>query len=196
MPTSLANLLTLSRIVAIPFFVAAFYLPGAWANWVAFAIFALASLTDWLDGWVARRTATTSALGRFLDPMADKLLVAAALLMLVADGRAPAIAALVIVSREILVSGLREFLAGRKVELTVSRLAKWKTAAQMVALSLLLVGAAAPTVGVPAWVTVDGGVAMLWIAVTLTLISVWSYLNTAVSSILAIVDEVRGEKAP
>ena len=196
MQTSLPNLLTLSRIVAIPFFVAAFYLPGAWGNWVAFAIFAVASLTDWLDGWVARRTATTSALGRFLDPMADKLLVAAALLMLVADGRAPAIAALVIVSREILVSGLREFLAGRKVELTVSRLAKWKTAAQMVALSLLLVGAAAPTVGVPAWVTIDGGVAMLWIAVTLTLISVWSYLNTAVSSILAIVDEVRGEKAP
>ena len=196
MPTGLANLLTLSRIVAIPFFVAAFYLPGAWANWVAFAIFALASLTDWLDGWVARRTATTSALGQFLDPMADKLLVAAALLMLVADGRAPAIAALVIVSREILVSGLREFLAGREVKLTVSMLAKWKTVAQMVALALLLVGPAAATVGVPAWITVDGGVAMLWLAMALTLFSGWGYVHTATSSILAMADKASGEKAP
>jgi len=142
--TSLPNLLTLSRILAIPVVIATFYVPGDYARWFACALFSAAGVTDWLDGHMARRWEQQSEIGRFLDPIADKLLVSAILFMLTAFGRLSAEAllpALVILCREILVSGLREYLAGLRVGMPVSRLAKWKTVIQMVAIGVLIVGA-------------------------------------------------------
>ena len=147
--TSLPNLLTLSRILAIPVVVATFYVPGDYARWFACALFSAAGVTDWLDGHMARRWQQQSEIGRFLDPIADKLLVSATLFMLTTFGRLSAAAvlpALVILCREILVSGLREYLAGLRVGVPVSRLAKWKTAIQMVAIGFLIVGDAGPGV--------------------------------------------------
>lgn len=176
MLTSLPNLLTLSRIAVLPLLVGAFYLDAPWSNIVACAVFAGASLTDYLDGWLARTYQQTSSLGRFLDPVADKIMVAVALLMLVADSRITGLIvlpALVILCREILVSGLREFLAELQVGLPVSRLAKWKTAIQMIAISFLLLGEAGP-----AWLPVTRiGEISLWIAAGLTLITGYDYLR-------------------
>src|SRR5205085_7272933 len=132
--TSVPNLLTLSRILAIPVVIASFYVDGEFARWFACVVFSAAGFTDWLDGHMARRWAQQSEIGRFLDPIADKLLVAATLLMLTTTGRlgyGAVLPALVILCREILVSGLREYLAELRVGLPVSRLAKWKTAIQM-----------------------------------------------------------------
>ena len=176
MLTSLPNLLTLSRIAVLPLLVAAFYLDGPWPNIVACAVFAGASLTDYLDGYLARTFQQTSSLGRFLDPVADKIMVAAALMMLVADNRITGLMilpALVILCREILVSGLREFLAELQISVPVSRLAKWKTAIQMIAITLLLLGDAGP-----AWLPVALiGDVTLWIAAGLTLITGDDYLR-------------------
>jgi cardiolipin synthase len=174
--TSLPNLLTLSRILAIPLVVATFYVPGNEARWLACILFSAAGVTDWLDGHMARRWQQQSEIGRFLDPIADKLLVAAVLFMLTAWGRLPEIAilpALVILCREILVSGLREYLAGINVGMPVSRLAKWKTLIQMVAIGFLLVGKAGPRI-VP---VVDIGSLLLWIAALLTLVTGYDYLR-------------------
>lgn len=176
MLTSLPNLLTLSRIAVLPLLVGAFYLDSPWSNIVACAVFAGASLTDYLDGWLARTYQQTSSLGRFLDPVADKIMVAVALMMLVADARITGLMvlpALVILCREILVSGLREFLAELQVGLPVSRLAKWKTAIQMIAISFLLLGDAGP-----AWLPVTRiGEISLWLAAGLTLITGYDYLR-------------------
>ena len=175
--TSLPNLLTLSRIVAIPLVVATFYVDDAAARWVACGLFVAAAITDWFDGYLARTRNQVSALGRFLDPIADKLLVAAVLLMLVAFDRvtkAGVLPALVILLREILVSGLREFLAEIRVGLPVSRLAKWKTGIQMVALPVLLVGDVGPEV---LHVRVIGEIC-LWAAAILTMITGWDYLRS------------------
>jgi cardiolipin synthase len=180
--TSLPNLLTLSRIVAIPLVVGTFYLDGHFARWLGCALFSAAGFTDWLDGHFARRWEQQSELGRFLDPIADKLLVAATLFMLTATGRLPSHAlppALVILCREILVSGLREYLAGLRVSMPVSRLAKWKTAIQMVAIGVLIVGDAGwhviPVVAI--------GEMLLWIAAFLTLITGYDYLRAGLSHI-------------
>jgi cardiolipin synthase (CMP-forming) len=178
--TSLPNLLTLSRILAVPIVVATFYVQGDAARWFACAMFSAAGVTDWLDGHVARRWAQQSEIGRFLDPIADKLLVAATLLMLTATGRLPfgaLLPALVILCREILVSGLREYLAGLRVGLPVSRLAKWKTAIQMVAIGFLIVGDAGPAV-LP--VKNIGGT-LLWIAASLTLLTGYDYLRAGLA---------------
>jgi cardiolipin synthase len=176
MLTSLPNLLTLSRIVVIPLVVGAFFIDGTWARWVACGLFVAAAITDWFDGWLARQWNQVSAFGRFLDPIADKLLVAAVLFMLVAFDRvsqASLLPALVILLREILVSGLREFLAELRVSMPVTRLAKWKTGFQMVALPLLLVGDSGP-----AFLPVrDVGEVALWIAAVLTIITGWDYLQ-------------------
>jgi cardiolipin synthase len=174
MPYTLANLLTLSRIGAIPILVVLLYLDGATWAWTACVVFTIIGLTDWLDGYVARRWGEHTDFGRFLDPIADKLLVAAVILVLTAQERIAGIwviAALIILCREILVSGLREFLAGVKVGVPVSRLAKWKTAIQMVALGFLIVG--------------DNGVfpirligeVGLGLAAALTLVTGWDYLR-------------------
>ena len=173
--TSLPNLLTLSRILAIPVVVATFYVSGDFARWFGCALFAAAGFTDWLDGHMARRWEQQSELGRFLDPIADKLLVSATLFMLTAFGRlspGAILPALVILCREILVSGLREYLAGLRVGVPVSRLAKWKTFIQMVAIGFLIVGNAGPAV-VP--VTAIGET-LLWAAALLTLVTGYDYL--------------------
>ena len=170
-----ANLLTLSRIAAIPLVVACFWLDRGWSQWLSMILFVIAAVTDWFDGYFARRYHQISRFGRFLDPIADKLLVAAALLMLVDDGPLRGIhvlAALTILAREILVSGLREFLAELRVGLPVSQLAKWKTGVQMTAIALLLVGdAASPTITML-------GLGLIWIAAALTLITGYDYLRT------------------
>ena len=176
MLTTLPNLLTLSRIVVIPALVAAFYLPGTMANWVTFALFAAAGVTDYFDGALARKHGITSAFGRFLDPVADKLLVAATILMLVAVDRVVGwhiLPALIILCREIFVSGLREFLAELRVGMPVTKLAKWKTAAQITALSVLLIGDA----GWAALHLVEVGLALLWVAGVLTLVTGYDYLR-------------------
>jgi cardiolipin synthase len=178
---SLPNLLTLSRILAIPVVVASFYVSGDYARWFACALFSAAGVTDWLDGHMARRWAQQSELGRFLDPIADKLLVAATLFMLVAKGRLSAewalLPALVILCREILVSGLREYLAELRVGLPVSKLAKWKTAIQMVAIGVLIVGNAGPAL-LP---VVAIGESLLWVAALLTLVTGYDYLRAGLA---------------
>jgi cardiolipin synthase (CMP-forming) len=176
MLTTLPNLLTLSRIAAIPLVIITFYIPSPWGPWIGCCLFALAGFTDWLDGKLARLWEQQSELGRFLDPIADKLLVAAILFMLAALQRvsAPTIfPALVILGREILVSGLREHLATLKVRVPSSRLAKWKTGIQMGAIGVLLVGDAGPAF-LP--VTLIGEL-MLWAAAVLTLITGYDYLR-------------------
>jgi len=178
--TSLPNLLTLSRILAIPLVVASFYLAGDYARWFGCALFSAAALTDWLDGHMARRWAQQSELGRFLDPIADKLLVSATLLMLTATGRLSSgavLPALVILCREILVSGLREYLAELRVGMPVSRLAKWKTAIQMVAIGVLIVGNAGPAFLPVAWI----GEMLLWVAALLTLVTGYDYLRAGLA---------------
>lgn len=179
--TSLPNILTYGRIVAVPVLVAfLFFSDGPAARWVAFAIFVAASITDWLDGYLARIWEQQSALGRMLDPIADKLLVGATLLMLVYDRTIMGwsiLAAVIILSREILVSGLREFLAELNVKVHVTQLAKWKTTAQFVALALLLAGPAASAVIPDAALL---GTAILWVSALLTLYTGYDYLKAAV----------------
>lgn len=180
MVLNLANTLTLLRIAAIPLVVAAFWLDRPWAQWVAVVLFAVASITDWFDGYFARRYAQISRFGRFLDPIADKLLVAAALVMLVAFGPLKGVhllAALIILAREILVSGLREFLAEIRVGLPVSNLAKWKTAIQMTAIAVLLLDDAGPK-AIPMH---EVGLALIWIAAALTLVTGYDYLRAGLA---------------
>jgi cardiolipin synthase len=182
MLTNLPNILTVSRIAVIPLLVATFYLPEGYSQWTALALFVAAGITDWLDGHFARRWQQQSEIGSFLDPIADKLLVSAALFMLAASplvagsqriSAAAILPALVILSREILVSGLREYLAGLRVRVPVSRLAKWKTGIQMTAIGFLLVGEAGP-----GWLPVQElGEFLLWVAALLTLVTGYDYLR-------------------
>lgn len=177
MLNSLPNILTVSRILAIPAICAAFFLPGAWSAWVPLALFAAAGITDWFDGYLARKWGQMSDLGRFLDPVADKLLVAAVILMLIAFDRidrVTCVAAVVIMCREITVTGLREFLAELRVKVPVSRLAKWKTTVQLVALGFLIVGDHGPDVLHVRFVGEVG----IWVAAVLTLYTGWDYLQT------------------
>lgn len=182
---SLPNLLTYGRIVAVPAVVAAFYIDGDAGRITACVIFVLAAITDFFDGYLARAWQQQSALGRMLDPIADKLLVAATLLVLVADGTIGGWslwAALIILSREILVSGLREFLGGVAVSVPVSRLAKWKTTFQMIALGFLLIGPA----GEPVFAyTMEVGLSLLWLAAILTLYTGFDYFRAGFRHLLA-----------
>ncbi|MFZ5746960.1 MAG: CDP-diacylglycerol--glycerol-3-phosphate 3-phosphatidyltransferase [Pseudomonadota bacterium] len=174
---TLPNILTLSRILAVPLLVAFLW----WPEWrvgyvVAFALYVLMGVTDYFDGYLARAQGTVSKLGQFLDPIADKIMVAAVILMLVDKGGIDGvhvIAALVILLREIMVSGLREFLGGIQVSVPVSRLAKWKTTLQLLALGLLIFAGAIPEWG---WVLQIGLVA-LWGAAVLTMVTGWDYLR-------------------
>ena len=137
------NILTIGRIIIVPFFVLAFYLPGFYGDLTALILFITASFTDFLDGMLARMLGEESKLGELLDPIADKIIVATALILLVMDGTIrhyEVIAAIIILTREILISGLREFLAKGKIKLPVSNLAKLKTVLQMVSIALLLSG--------------------------------------------------------
>lgn len=171
---SLANKLTLSRIAAIPLILVLLALDSAWSSWLALVLFVAAGLTDWLDGYVARRDGQVSRIGEFLDPIADKLLVAGVILFLVHTHQISGWSiwpAVVILLREVAVSGLREFLAGVKVSVPVSKLAKWKTALQMTALGFLIVGDYGPA-------SIDAaliGDICLWVAGLLTLYTAWDY---------------------
>jgi CDP-diacylglycerol--glycerol-3-phosphate 3-phosphatidyltransferase len=175
--TSLPNVLTLSRIAAVPVIVALLYMPGATVRLVALIVFIAASLTDFVDGWLARRNHAGSRFGAMLDPIADKVLVAATLVMLVAEGTIAGIhvlAVLIILAREILISGLREFLAGREVTVPVTLLAKWKTTLQLVA-GGFLIGAG---LGLGAW-TLALALLLLWLAALVTLRTGLDYLRAS-----------------
>lgn len=181
---TLPNTLTLFRVAIVPVFAAVFFLETAMGQWIAFALFTAAALTDFFDGYLARRTDQTSDFGRFLDPVADKLLVATALMMTVGFGQVAGLAlvpALVILCREILVTGLREYLASVAVALPSTRLAKWKTTVQMVAIAILIVGDAAHP-AIPADIPIRLiGEAGLWIAAIITLITGFEYLRAGLS---------------
>ncbi len=187
---SLPNILTYGRLLAIPAVVALLFWPkDDWARWPALAIFVAAAITDYFDGYFARLYAQQSALGRMLDPIADKLLVAACLLMLVADETIYGFhlwSAIVILCREILVSGLREFLAELKVSVPVSRIAKLKTAMQLVAVGFLVAGPAGELV-LPG--TTNIGLGLLWAAAILTIYTGWDYLKAGIRHIVE--DEAR-----
>ena len=188
---TLPNILTLSRIVTVPLLAALLW----WPEWelgygLAFGVYCLMGLTDYFDGYVARAQGTVSKLGVFLDPIADKIMVAAVILVLSAQGvlRGPyvgdlhVVAGLVILIREIAVSGLREFLGGLRVSVPVSQLAKWKTALQMISLGALILGGALPgwtvsVAGLDANVPHTVGLATLWAAAALTLVTGWDYLR-------------------
>ncbi len=174
----LPNLLTYGRMVAVPFVAACLFAPDEFAmRWLALAVFVIAGITDFFDGYLARVWQQQSSLGRMLDPIADKLLVAASLLMLVADKSITGYsiwAAIVILCREILVSGLREFLAELRVSVPVSTVAKWKTTLQLVAIGFLIAGPAGETL-IPG--TVDIGLVLLWVAAVLTLYTGWDYMK-------------------
>jgi len=171
------NILTMFRIALIPAIVAAFYIPGDLGHWIALGLFAAAGLSDFLDGYLARAMNLTSRFGQLMDPIADKLVVAAALLMLVHNdtiGDISIVAAIIILCREMLVSGLREFLASAKVSLPVTALAKWKTTVQMVAIGFLLAGDAGDKV-LPH--NTEIGLAGIWVAAVLTLYTGYDYLK-------------------
>ncbi|HEX4892395.1 MAG TPA: CDP-diacylglycerol--glycerol-3-phosphate 3-phosphatidyltransferase [Hyphomicrobiaceae bacterium] len=181
MVTSVPNVLTYARILAIPAMAACFLLlDGDPARWSSLVIYVAACITDWLDGYLARVWDQQSALGRMLDPIADKLLVGTALLLLVFDrtiGNGAIVAAIIILCREILVSGLREFLAELNVKVHVTQLAKWKTTLQMTALGVLLAGPAGDRL--VSGVTLAGTL-LLWLAALLTLWTGYDYLKAAV----------------
>ncbi len=181
MPTDLPNLLTISRIAAIPVLVVVAALGTRWGDMAACVVFSVAAITDYFDGKIARDRGVTSSFGRMLDPIADKLLVGAALMLLVGlDRLSPAALypAIVIMLREIMVSGLREYLAELRVGLPVTRLAKWKTGFQMGALGTLLAGdTGAAAIGLGALPVSLIGEAGLWVAAALTLATGWDYLQ-------------------
>jgi cardiolipin synthase (CMP-forming) len=179
---SLPNLLTLSRILAVPILVFLLWRPAPLDYAITFVLYCIVGITDYFDGYLARAWGSISRLGQFLDPIADKIMVAAVLIMLISSRKAnpvPEIAglhiipALVILLREIIVSGLREFLAELRVSVPVSALAKWKTTFQMVALGALILGGALP--GYP-WVH-EVGIVSLWAAAALTLVTGYDYLR-------------------
>ena len=186
---NLPNLLTYGRILAVPLVVLCFFLEGRlqssdFARWSALAI--LASLTDYVDGYLARAWKQTSNIGRMLDPIADKLLVATCLLLLAADTDKTIAgwtlwAAIIILCREILVSGLREYLAALKVSVPVTQLAKWKTAIQMVAIGVLLAGPALDKI-VP--YSTETGIVLLWIAAIVTLYTGYDYFRAGAKHIM------------
>jgi cardiolipin synthase len=182
---ALPNALTIMRIVLVPIFVVAFVIPGDAARLVAFAVFALAGISDWLDGFAARKLKAGSDFGRMLDPIADKVLVAVALMMLVAEGTfrkdipgtgesvfslLRLVPALIILSREILVSGLREFLAGTRVSVPVTNVAKFKTAVQMIAIGAMILTPLASKYAPDLPGKTYTGIAyiLLWVAAALT----------------------------
>src|SRR5256885_12361373 len=180
MLTDLPNVLTLSRIAAIPLLVVLVAINDPVADLVACVVFSTAAITDYFDGKLARSRRQQSDLGRMLDPIADKLLVGAALMMLVGQNRLSEVGiypAIVIMLREILVSGLREYLAGIRVGLPVTNLAKWKTGFQMGALGVLLAGDSSAALLHLSFIPVSAiGEAMLWVAAVLTLVTGWDYL--------------------
>lgn len=183
MITNTANLLTIFRILIIPVLVALFFIPGATATWAAVILFTVAAITDFFDGYFARSLNQVSAFGKFLDPIADKLIVSVTLFLLVAFQHLEGlwiIPALVILIREILITGLREFLAPYNVSVPVSKSAKWKTTVQLVAIGFLIAGDYGPDL-IP--YSVEIGHYGLLLAMILTLVSGWGYLKVGFRTI-------------
>jgi cardiolipin synthase len=186
---ALPNLLTYARIAAVPIVVGCMYFQaildyGLWLRWVALAIFIAAGITDVLDGYVARAYGQQSSFGRMLDPIADKLLVASCLLMLAVDEtiKGPALlAAIIILCREILVSGLREYLAELRVTVQVTWLAKWKTFLQLLAVGFLIAGEAGDRI-LP--ITTLIGIGLLWFSAILTLYTGWDYFRAGLRHLI------------
>jgi len=186
---NLPNMLTYARILAVPLIVLCFYLEGRlrptdWWRWTAFWIFIAASATDYLDGYIARIWKQTSNIGKMLDPIADKLLVSAVLLLLAYDrtiDKWSLWAAIIILCREILVSGLREYLAALKVSVPVTQLAKWKTALQLIAIGFLLAGPAGDNI-LP--YTTEIGRSLLWISAIVTLYTGYDYFRAGIRHVI------------
>ena len=178
------NILTIGRILLVPFFVLAFYLPGFYGDLTACVLFVVASFTDFLDGMLARMMGEESKLGELLDPIADKIIVATALILLVMDGTIrhyEVIAAIIILIREILISGLREFLAKGQIKLPVSNLAKLKTFLQMVAIALLLTGETGNRIlNFEDYNAQTIGIILLWLSAFLTLYTGYEYLRKGI----------------
>ena len=184
MKIKIPNILTIGRIIIVPFFVFAFYLPGFYGDVIAFSLFIVASFTDFLDGLLARMFKEESKLGELLDPIADKIIVAAALILLVMNGTIKnyeVIAAIIILTREILVSGLREFLAKGRIKLPVSNLAKAKTFLQMFAISVLLTGETGNKIlNFQNYNAQTIGIILLWLSAFLTLYTGYEYLRKGI----------------
>ena len=186
---NIPNMLTYARILAVPMIVLCFFLEGKlqssdFARWTALAIFIAASVTDYLDGYLARTWKQTSNIGRMLDPIADKLLVSSALLLMAADGTIAGWsiwAAIIILCREILVSGLREYLAALKVSVPVTQLAKWKTALQLIAVGFLLAGPAGDKV---IGYASEIGITLLWVSAIITLYTGYDYFRAGLKHIV------------
>ncbi len=179
---TLPNILTLARIGAVPVIVALMYVPWDVARWAALVLYVAAALTDFVDGRMARKRNQISRFGTFLDPIADKVLVLAVMVMLVGQGTIDGIhivAAIVIALREILISGLREFIAGDRVVIPVTTLAKYKTTAQLIAVAVLLI---APAVGYWLWIV---GLVGLWLAATITFYTGYEYMRGGIRHMIA-----------
>lgn len=182
--TALPNLLTYGRIAAVPALAAFLFIDSDQARWIALAIYVVACITDFFDGYLARIWDQQSSLGRMLDPIADKLLISVALLMLVANGSIYGVniwAAIIILCREVLVSGLREYLAELQVSVPVTQLAKWKTTLQMLAIGFLIAGTAGDKVLPHNW---EIGITGLWVAAILTLYTGYDYFRAGLSHIV------------
>ena len=184
MKIKIPNYLTIGRIVIVPLFVISFYLPGFYGDVIPFALFVIASFTDFLDGLLARMYKEESQLGELLDPIADKIIVAAALILLVMDGTIKnyeIIAAIIILTREILISGLREFLAKGRIKLPVSNLAKLKTFLQMFSISILLTGETGnKIINFQDYNAQTIGIILLWFSAFLTLYTRYDYLRKGI----------------
>jgi len=187
MKWTISNRMTLARVGLIPLLMLVFFIPGQTGYWLSALIFAIASATDWLDGYLARARNEETAFGRFLDPVADKLLVATALVLLVAMDRCPAVLAIIIIGREITIGALREWLATRSTIVHVSVLAKWKTALQMLAITALLFHGELFGIAMH-----DAGIVLLWLAAVITLWSAYEYMRDAWPELMDRQDEESG----
>ena len=184
MKVKIPNILTIGRIIIVPFFVLAFYLPGFYGDVIAFSLFIIASFTDFLDGLLARMFKEESKLGELLDPIADKIIVAAALILLVMNGTIKnfeVVAAIIILTREILISGLREFLAKGQIKMPVSNLAKLKTFLQMFSIAILLTGETGnKIINFQDYNAQTIGIILLWLSAFLTLYTGYEYLRKGI----------------
>ena len=181
MKLKIPNILTIGRIILVPFFIGTFYLPGAMGDWMPFFIFVLASFTDFLDGLLARLYKEESKLGELLDPVADKIIIASALVLLIMDDTIKdyeVIAAIIILIREILISGLREFLAKVQVKMPVTNLAKFKTFIQMFSIAILLTGESGnQLINYQDYNTQSIGIVLLWLSAFLTIYTGYDYVK-------------------
>ena len=183
------NILTIGRIIIVPFFVLAFYLPGFYGDLTALILFIIASFTDFLDGMLARMLGEESKLGELLDPIADKIIVATALILLVMDGTIrnyEVIAAIIILTREILISGLREFLAKTKVSMEVTGLSKIKTFLQMLSIAILLTGESGnKLINFQDYNAQTIGIILLWLSAFLTLYTGYDYVRKGIDHVIS-----------